>query len=267
MNIMKFKVECPSGLRSDVSPLALEKWNPNLTLEDKTDNTINILEVIGEDFWTGGGVTAKRISAALRSIGADEDVVVNINSPGGDMFEGLAIYNLLKQHKGEVTIKVLSLAASAASIIAMAADKLEMGKASFLMIHNAWIFASGNRNDFKEYAEYLEPFDMAMADLYSDKTGMSRGEIIEMMDKESWIGAADAIEQGFADSEMTQELKESDDKSPSSAIKKIDIAMAKSGMTRAERRKLLNELKTGTRNATEDTHNAIEPLPRISFSI
>ena len=81
--------------------------------------TISIYDVIGEDWWTGEGVTAKRIAAALRAIGK-EPVTVAINSPGGDMFEGLAIYNLLREHEGEVNVKVLGLAASAGSVIASA---------------------------------------------------------------------------------------------------------------------------------------------------
>ena len=100
------------------------------------DATISIFDVIGEDGWTGGGVTAKRISAALRSIG-NRDVIVRINSPGGDMFEGIAIYNLLRTHPAKVTVEVLGWAASAASIIAMAGDVIRMGLGSFMMVHNA----------------------------------------------------------------------------------------------------------------------------------
>lgn len=85
----------------------------------------------------GEGVTAKRISAALRAIG-EQDIVVNLNSPGGDMFEGLAIYNLLRAHSGKVTVNILGIAASAASIIAMAGDEIKMGRGAFLMIHNCW---------------------------------------------------------------------------------------------------------------------------------
>ncbi|MBN0106041.1 Clp protease ClpP, partial [Pseudomonas aeruginosa] len=92
-------------------------------------------EPIGYDWWTGEGVTAKRIAGALRAIGGDVDVTVNINSPGGDVFEGLAIYNLLREHKGKVTVRVLGLAASAASFIAMAADEVKIARAGFLMIH------------------------------------------------------------------------------------------------------------------------------------
>lgn len=104
----------------------------------------------------GRGVTAKRISAALRAIG-NNDVVVNINSPGGDMFEGLAIYNLLRSHSGKVTVNILGIAASAASIIAMAGDEVQMGRGAFLMIHNCWAVGVGNRHDFAKLANDLAP--------------------------------------------------------------------------------------------------------------
>src|SRR5688572_23106925 len=92
----------PKSLTMDLSPTALNAWNPELKAQDESENTISILDVIGYDWWTGTGVTASRISAALRSIGASKPVTVYINSPGGDLFEGLAIQNLLREHKGEV---------------------------------------------------------------------------------------------------------------------------------------------------------------------
>ncbi|EPJ5267720.1 head maturation protease, ClpP-related, partial [Providencia stuartii] len=124
-----------ASISYELKPKALDKWNSGIRAAS-SDNTISVLDVIGEDFW-GEGVTAKRISAALRAIG-NQDVVVNINSPGGDMFEGLAIYNLLRAHNGKVTVNILGIAASAASVIAMAGDEIRMGRGAFLMIHNCW---------------------------------------------------------------------------------------------------------------------------------
>src|SRR5690606_23214700 len=116
----------------------LAKWAERPQAAEGDDpNTISIYDVIGEDWWTGGGFTAKRAAAALRSIGKNP-VTVNVNSPGGDMFEGIAIYNLLREHPAEVTVNVMGLAASAASIIAMAGDKINVALGSFVMIHNAW---------------------------------------------------------------------------------------------------------------------------------
>jgi ATP-dependent Clp protease protease subunit len=149
---------------------ALDRWNPAVRAASESEPSISIYEVIGEDPWTGGGVTVKRIDAALRAIG-NKDVIVNINSPGGDVFEGIAIYNRLREHQGQITVKVLGLAASAASVIAMAGDNVQIGASSFLMIHNAWVLAIGNRHDMREVADFLEPFDRALADVYVARSG------------------------------------------------------------------------------------------------
>lgn len=233
------------GVRFDLSPRALEKWNPAIKAAASDDNTITIFDVIGTDYWTGEGVTAKRIAAALRAIG-DKPVTVLVNSPGGDMFEGLAIYSLLREHPAEVTVKVLGLAASAASIIAMGGDTVQIARAGFLMIHNAWIYAAGNRHEFREYADYLEPFDRSMADIYAARTGMEFEEIQTIMDAESWIGGSDAIEQGFADSLLASDEIETGEASQARAAVKLDIALAKAGMPRTERKKLLAEYKVAT---------------------
>lgn len=234
-----------AGVKYDLSPKALDNWNPAIKAAD-SDNTITIFDVIGQDYWTGEGVTAKRIAAALRSIGENKDVTVLVNSPGGDMFEGLAIYNLLREHKGEVTVKVLGLAASAASVIAMAGDNIQVARAGFMMIHNAWILVAGNRNDLREYADYLEPFDRSMADLYAARTGIEFEKMQSIMDSETWIGGSDAVERGFADSLLASDEVQVDENGQARAAVKLDIALAKSGMPRSERKKLLSEYKAAT---------------------
>lgn len=234
--------------QTDISPLALERWNPGLQAASKENNTIDIFDVIG-DYW-GEGVTVKRISAALRSIGEDKDVIVNINSPGGDLFEGLAIHSLFREHEGKVTMRVLSLAASSASVIAMSGDEIQIAKAGFFMIHNSWVLAMGNRHDLLGVAEYLEPFDRAMGTLYSDKTGIDESEIESMMDKETWISGADSINQGFADDYLSSDqVTEAKAKSERIAAHKLDVALAKAGMSRTERKKLLSEFKSSMQDA------------------
>jgi ATP-dependent Clp protease protease subunit len=170
----------------DCPPQALERWSRELRAASAVDEpaTISVLDPIGVDFWTGEGVTAKRVSAILRNIG-ERDVVVNVNSPGGDLFEGMAIYNILREHKAKVTVKVLGLAASAASIIAMAGDEIQIARAGFLMVHNTWVMAMGNRNDLQEIADQLEPFDIAMADIYAARTGLDPKTIQKKMDAET----------------------------------------------------------------------------------
>ncbi|MDM2972744.1 Clp protease ClpP [Citrobacter sp. CK198] len=232
-----------AGVTSEPMPAALERWNGGIRAASGDDNTISIFDVIGKDYWDEG-VTAKRISGALRSLNG-ADVTVNINSPGGDMFEGLAIYNLLREYQGKVTVKVLGIAASAASIIAMAGDEIQIGRGAFLMIHNCWVFAVGNRHDFAELAVSLEPFDKAMADIYAARSGLEMETVQKLMDAESYIGGSDAVEKGLADSLLSADAVSDGDESPAAALRKLDALLAKTNTPRSERRKLIKALSGG----------------------
>ena len=237
--------------KGGVSPLAFDRWNPAIKASDENDNTIGIYDPIGYDYWDDSGVTAKRISAALRSLDG-ADVVVNINSPGGDVFEGLAIYNLLREYKGHVTVRVLGVAASAASFIAMAADEIQIARAGFFMIHNAWTGLWGNRNDLRETADFLEQIDDTIADIYHVRSGLSMDELKADMDKERWINGRDAIDSGFADAFLPSDVVVEDTKNFTKekvAAYKADILLAKAGMSRSSRRELIQDLK-GTPGAT-----------------
>lgn len=227
----------------DLPSSAMERWNGGIKAAKSDDNSISVFDVIGAD-WYGDGVTASRIAAALRSIGGS-DVTVNINSPGGDMFEGLAIYNLLREYEGKVTVKVLGLAASAASIIAMAGDEVQIGRGAFLMIHNCWVYAMGNRHDLQQIAADMVPFDKAMNDIYSARTGLDAATIDSMMDAETYIGGSDAVEKGFADRLLAADEIADGDDSPAAALRKLDAMLAKTDAPRSERRKLLKALTGG----------------------
>ncbi|WP_312109324.1 head maturation protease, ClpP-related [Pantoea septica] len=227
----------------DLPSSAMERWNGGIKAAKSDDNSISVFDVIGAD-WYGDGVTASRIAAALRAIGG-ADVTVNINSPGGDMFEGLAIYNLLREYDGKVTVKVLGLAASAASIIAMAGDEVQIGRGAFLMIHNCWVYAMGNRHDLAQVAADMEPFDKAMNDIYGARTGLSSEAIEAMMNAETYIGGSDAVEKGFADRLLAADEVVDGDDSPATALRKLDAMLAKTDAPRSERRKLLKALTGG----------------------
>ncbi|NTB96911.1 Clp protease ClpP [Agrobacterium tumefaciens] len=241
------------GLQSKVTARALETWNPDIRqAAESEDNTISILDVIGADYW-GEGVTAKRIAAALRAIG-NKDVVVNINSPGGNYFEGLAIYNTLREHKGKVTVKILGVAASAASVIAMAGDEIQIARAGFLMIHNAWVVASGDRHQLREVADFLEPFDAAAVDIYVARSGMDSAEVAKMLDRETWIGGAEAVDKGFADTLLSaDEVAAAPENSANGkavvAAHQIDNLLAQLNMSRSQRRELIQALKGGKQDA------------------
>lgn len=233
---------------------AVERWNAGImSAKQSSENTISILDIIGEDFWTGGGVTSKRVSAALRAIG-DQEVFVDLNSPGGDFFEGVAIYNALRAHPKKVTVRVLGLAASAASVIAMAGDEIQIGKAGFLMVHNAWVIAIGNRHDLAEAARTMEPFDDAMATVYAERAGVKKTKAAEWMDNETWFNGEQAVAEGLADDflpadQVAEDKTKADAGRSVNALRKVDAHLAKSGIPRSERRTLLNEVKGGTHDA------------------
>lgn len=241
-----------AGVTSEPQPSALERWNGGIRAASDNDNSISIFDVVGRDYWDEG-VTAKRISGALRSMNG-ADVTVNINSPGGDMFEGLAIYNLLREYQGKVTVKVLGIAASAASIIAMAGDDIQIGRGAFLMIHNCWVYAMGNRHDFAELAQSLEPFDTAMADIYAARSGLDMVAVQKLMDAESYIGGSDAVAKGLADSLLSADAVSDGDESPAAALRKLDALLAKTNTPRSERRKLIKAVSGGMPGAVT-THD------------
>lgn len=237
-------------------PEAFDRWNAGIQAADGIGaNVITMYDVIGQDYWSGGGVTVKRVDAALRSIG-NQDVEVHINSPGGDMFEGISIYNRLLEHPGAVTVKVFGLAASAASIIAMAGQERLIGPASFLMIHNCWVLAVGNRHDLADAAKFLEPFDAAMASVYAERSGSDQAEIAQWMDAETWMAGAQAQERGFATgilsaADVKEDVATSEQARASNALRQAEIALCRSGCTRNEARSLLNKIK-GTPGAAHD---------------
>ena len=259
-------LERPDHCHWDAPSQALERWAafPHAAEADNP-NTISIYDVIGQDYWSGEGVTAKRIAAALRAIG-DKDVTVNINSPGGDMFEGLAIYNLLAEHPGAVNVRVMGIAASAASIIAMAGDTIKMGLGSFLMIHNAWGVVIGNQNDMRDAADTFAQFDGAMADIYVARTGQKKADVESMMDAETFMSANDALEKGFATGTFEAASQTEDQKKASagtSAKRRLDAILASQGMPRSERRKLVREA-AGTQDAAgTDTPRAVSFDPAL----
>ena len=251
----------PQNYQWDAPSDVLAKWAEHpLVAADDADTTISMFDVIGEDGWSGGGVTVNRISAALRSIGS-KDITVRINSPGGDMFEGIAIYNLLRAHPAKVTVEVLGWAASAASIIAMAGDDIRMGLGSFMMVHNAWGMVIGNRHDMRDAAELFDQFDAAIADIYQARTGMKRADIAQLMDAETFMTAAQAVEYGFADvvdhTEIHPETNASAQVRPEiHAKRRIDAALAQQGISRTERRKMFCQIAGMHDAADTATHDA-----------
>ncbi|MDP5277151.1 head maturation protease, ClpP-related [Chengkuizengella axinellae] len=166
----------------------------------KNSAEISIYGEIGASWW-GESITPKQFSKDLKDLGDDlEEITVLINSPGGGVFDGLTIRSLLKNHQASITVRIEGYAASIASIIAMAGDKIVMSKGSMMMIHNpATSLWGGESKDFREVADFLDQIRDSLLPIYSDRTGLSNEELIEMMDKETWMSADEAVEKGFAD--------------------------------------------------------------------
>ena len=156
--------------------------------------SIDIYGDIG--FW---GITAADVLARLRAIPADAEISLRINSGGGDVFEAIAIYNDLVAHQAPVKVLITGIAASAASLICMAADEIAMAPGSKLMIHNAGCFGQGTATYFDSLAGDLRSIDAPMAQAYAARCGKPASEIAAMMDAETWLDCDKAVEMGLAD--------------------------------------------------------------------
>lgn len=170
-----------------------------MVAEGKTAEIL-IYDRIGPSFPDGDeGVSAKSFKAQLDALGDVKSIDVRINSRGGSAFDGMAIYNVLSQHKASITVYIDSLAASAVSGIAMAGDKIKIAESAFLMIHNASTYAGGNAATLRKTAEMLDRISQSAAGVYVARTGKTLDEITELMDAETWFSASEAVENGFAD--------------------------------------------------------------------
>lgn len=171
---------------------------------------IVIFGTIGDGLFVEG-TSAKSVKEQLDALGDVNEINVRINSPGGNFWDGLAIHNVLKHHAAKVSVRVDALAASAASIIAMAGDTITMGDGAFLMIHKASMLAAGTAENLRDGAELLDRVDAEMADIYAARTGVPRDDVTAMMTAETWLDADEAVDLGFADDRGDQRLAASAD--------------------------------------------------------
>lgn len=146
----------------------------------------------------GDEVVPKDIDNELKAMGDVSEIIVRINSPGGDVFAGVAIHAMLSRHKAKKTVYVDGIAASIASVIAMAGDDIVMANGSMFMVHNPMSIVFGNSNEFRSMADRLDTVRDAFMSIYTEKTGMTDKEIISLLDAETWMTADEAISMGFA---------------------------------------------------------------------
>lgn len=163
---------------------------------------------IGQDWWGDGSmISAKQFSDELKKLDASVDeITVRINSPGGDVFDGVAIYNRLKQHKAKVTVYIDGLAASIASIIALAGDEIYIGEGALYMVHLPWTFAYGNRMELDNTVSRLLDVEEQMISIYAKKSGLERSEIKSLLEAETWMGADEAVEKGFVTAKAEESM-------------------------------------------------------------
>lgn len=166
---------------------------------------ILIYDFIGHGFFSDG-VIAKNIHKELKDLGDVQSIDVRINSPGGSVFEGMAIHNLLHAHEAEIHVYVDGHAASIASIIAMAGDTITMPANTLMMIHDPRTFVSGTAKDLDVAADLLRTITDQMAEIYAARSGLDEEDVKAMMDEETWMTGTEAVEKGFAD-EVTDEQK------------------------------------------------------------
>ena len=160
--------------------------------------SVYIYEQIGEDWWTGGGVQAKNLVKELAALSAT-DIDLHINSPGGDVFDGAAIYNAFVNHPARITTYIDGEAASIASVIALAGDKIVMAENALFMIHNPTSGARGDARALRKMADLLDLVKGTIVTTYMKKTNMTEPEVMAAMDDETWMNADEAVAFGFVD--------------------------------------------------------------------
>ena len=180
------------------------KWKNQIPNRDApSERTLYLDGAIAEESWFDDDVTPKLFKDELNL--GDGDITVWINSPGGDCVAAAQIYNMLKDYPGKVTVKIDGIAASAASVIAMAGDKTYMSPVSMMMIHNPSTIAMGDHAEMQKAIEMLDEVKESIINAYVLKTGLSRARLSHLMDAETWMNANTAIELGFADGLITRD--------------------------------------------------------------
>jgi ATP-dependent Clp protease protease subunit len=175
------------------------RWVVN-EAEEPTVRTLHLEGYIAESSWFDDDITPKQFKTELYASGPEaDDIVVKIHSPGGDTFAAAQIYNMLKEYPGKVSVHIDGLAASAASVIAMAGDEVCVSPLSVLMIHNPAMLIAGEVADLQVGINLLSEVKESIINAYQTKTGLSRAKISHMMDAETWMSAHKAIELKFAD--------------------------------------------------------------------
>lgn len=220
--------------------------------EDTGERILRLEGPVDEDDFWGDSVTPKAFRDELEA--EDGDITVWINSPGGSVFAAAEIYTMLLEYKGAVTVKIASIAASAASVIAMAGDTVLMSPTAMLMCHDPMTIAMGNAKDLEKAISTLNEVKESIINAYQHKTGLSRNKIAKIMEDETWMNAKKAVQLGFADAVLFEGEKkdpdtseeEMEEEADESTIEAKDQEEAGLYSTRTMGRKVLNRLCAGS---------------------
>lgn len=172
-----------------------------IQVRNKGDKSAEVLiyDQIGEDWWTGEGVTAKRFVADLKALGAVDNINVRINSPGGSVFDGVAIHNALARHGARIVVDIDGIALSAASFVAMAGHEIRIAENAQMMIHNPYTVAGGDAGQLRKAAEVLDSVKASIVTTYTARTKLDAEHVSALMDAETWWVGREAVAAGFAD--------------------------------------------------------------------
>lgn len=224
------------------------------------ERTLFLNGTIAEESWFDDDVTPKLFKDEL--LAGEGNITVWINSPGGDCVAAAQIYNMLTNYKGKVTVKIDGIAASAASVIAMAGNEVYMSPVSMMMIHNPATMAWGDHTEFAKAIEMLDEVKESIINAYVLKTGLSRAKLSHLMDSETWMNANKAIELGFADGTLSRDKDEKEDKEAEEDEKEKAMAEALMFSRKAVNNALYNKMsaKFGKKSETVVQHFEI-PAP------
>ena len=183
-------------------------WNLIPDPETPGDGVLDIEGPIAEESWWGDECSSREFVKALKDVG---NVTVHINSPGGDVMAGAEIYSALREHslngRGRVTVIVTALAASAASVVAMAGDEILISPVAYMMIHNPWSMAIGDAKEMRKTAKTLDEITEGLITAYQQRTGKSRDQLKRMLENETWMSAQTCVDEGFADGVYGGEIR------------------------------------------------------------
>ncbi len=226
------------------------------TQEQIQERTLFLNGTIAEESWFDDDVTPQLFKDELMS--GSGDITVWINSPGGDCVAAAQIYNMLMDYKGDVTVKIDGIAASAASVIAMAGTKVLVSPVSMLMIHNPMTAAFGNSDEMQKAIEMLGSVKDSIINAYEIKTGLTRAKLSHLMDAETWMDANKAVELGFAD-EIMKRSDETDDM----AVPAVSMLYSKANVVNSLMEKIA--AKCVIEPKPTRTHKADDLLSRLNL--